>query len=708
MRWWICILCALVCYWHSIFADQWRIWNSQNSPLPTDTITAVVETPEGELWIGTPRGLLHYYAQLWTRYTPANSGLPDSLITALALDAQHRLWIGTPAGVAVLEQSQWQQYTSQNSGLGNDHIRAIAPAPDGSIWFATAGGVFRWHLQQWRSYTTQNSNLPSNNVQTIAVAPNGDVWIGTENAGIAVFHQQRWKQYGMHNSPLPSNVVLALLATTEAIWIATWGNGLVKLSLPDSTWHIYTTANSPLPHDWIRAIAADHCGTLWLGTRAGGLAMTNGRSWEIWQPNNSPLPDYFVRALFTRSPARIWIGTNRGLVLFQPAPQILLSLESIILDCHDPTLRGMLTTRGEFTSSNLFIFLLHQADRIDTLRQIPAQCSLPFAFPLQNVLEHPQFQLEIVSTAPPVSALSDTLRTTMPIPTIDGDSTMCEGDTVYLSVREPFAHYRWSTGDTTFRVQITQGGTYTVTVTDSSGCSTTRSFTVTAFPRPDIRASADTSICEGEPAFLSVEGGIQYLWEPAESLNDPTSPTPIAFPTETTTYVVRGINEYGCASTDTVTITVRPAPPPPQITQRGDTLFASPATSYQWYRNNTPIAGATQQFLVVTQNGKYKVRITDSTGCSAFSEEIEITVNSVPSLPAFDGIPLFVEDEELIFSIPTAPFRFALYTLDGRLVEAGQSFSTTYRLRLSTSQPTLLLLICQTTTRLFRSLVWIP
>ena len=687
-------------------ADQWIIWNTQNSQLPTDTITAVCESVTGVVWVGTPRGLLRYAAQLWTRFTPSNSALPDSVITALAIDAQGRLWVGTRSGVAMLDQSHWYQYTTQNSGLGNDKIRAIAAAPDGSVWFATAGGVFRWYLQQWTGYTTQNSGIPSNNIQAITIAPSGDVWIGTENAGVAVLHQQQWKRYAMDNSPLPSNIVLALYAATDAIWIATWGNGLVKLSLPDSSWSFYTTATSPLPHDWIKTITADPCGAVWIGTRAGGLAMTDGFGWESWQPTNSPLPDFFVRSLCTPAADRIWIGTNRGLVLFQPSAALMLTIDSTIIDCHNPVLQGTLTTRGQFASNNQFVFILEQPTRSDTLHRLTAHCSVSFLFPLADLLENPFFFLRVLATDPAVGTLSDTLRNTMPLPTIEGDSAFCQGDTIWLRVREPFARYQWSTGDTTAAIPITDGGTYAVTVTDSSGCSTTRRFTVTAYPRPQIRASADTSICQGEPAFLSVTGGTQYLWEPTESLNDPTSPTPIAFPTETTTYIVRGINEYGCANTDTVIVTVRPSPPPPQITQRGDTLIASAADSYQWYRNNTPIAGATQQRYVVTQNGRYKVRITDSTGCSAFSEEVEVIVNSVllsqPSLPFTAAIRNFT----LRLSAVPPPFTVHLHTLNGQRFLQATSLTPDFHQRLPLTTPGPVILMIQTAHRWYRCLLF--
>lgn len=57
------------------------------------------------------------------------------------------------------------------------------------------------------------------------------------------------------------------------------------------------------------------------------------------------------------------------------------------------------------------------------------------------------------------------------------------------------------------------------------------------------------------------------------------------------------------------------APAIPTISESNDTLYSSPATTYQWYFNGYQIAGANGPFYVPTQTGNYLVRITDANGC---------------------------------------------------------------------------------------------
>jgi len=67
----------------------------------------------------------------------------------------------------------------------------------------------------------------------------------------------------------------------------------------------------------------------------------------------------------------------------------------------------------------------------------------------------------------------------------------------------------------------------------------------------------------------------------------------------------------------------------PTITKNGNVLTSSEAYSYQWYLDNEPIDGATEQSYTYTQNGTYYVEIINEYSCSSYSEEIPITDVSI-------------------------------------------------------------------------------
>lgn len=63
--------------------------------------------------------------------------------------------------------------------------------------------------------------------------------------------------------------------------------------------------------------------------------------------------------------------------------------------------------------------------------------------------------------------------------------------------------------------------------------------------------------------------------------------------------------------------------------------------TYQWYYNNTPIAGATNNTYNVTQSGDYYVMVTDSNGCTAQSDVFNVIINGIESVDVNDAIQVY-------------------------------------------------------------------
>ncbi len=70
-------------------------------------------------------------------------------------------------------------------------------------------------------------------------------------------------------------------------------------------------------------------------------------------------------------------------------------------------------------------------------------------------------------------------------------------------------------------------------------------------------AGSETSICSGDTIQLGATAvtGLTYQWTPSSGLSDDAISNPLAFPAETTTYILEASNP-NCSGTDTVTISV--------------------------------------------------------------------------------------------------------------------------------------------------------
>jgi Secretion system C-terminal sorting domain len=75
----------------------------------------------------------------------------------------------------------------------------------------------------------------------------------------------------------------------------------------------------------------------------------------------------------------------------------------------------------------------------------------------------------------------------------------------------------------------------------------------------------------------------------------------------------------------------------PTITKKDSTLTCDQASAaYQWYKNDTTIVGATNRTYLVSQNGTYKVKVTNANGCSRLSDTIRLMLNPPVGLDEAD------------------------------------------------------------------------
>lgn len=186
---------------------------------------------------------------------------------------------------------------------------------------------------------------------------------------------------------------------------------------------------------------------------------------------------------------------------------------------------------------------------------------------------------------------------------------------------------------------VAQNTTYTLTVTDGVGCANTDQMNLSIFGDGDAQTGPDETMCPGGSVTISATGGVDYLWAPAESLDDPTSATPTASPAATTTYTVEVTNADGCIATGTVTVTVAV----PLITAPADALVcigestqlvATGAVDYTW----SPADGLSATDIAnpiasPTETTTYVVSGTDANGCQG-SDTVTVTVAPLPNISA--------------------------------------------------------------------------
>jgi ligand-binding sensor domain-containing protein len=308
---------------------KWEIFNSDNSDLPHDGINTLISDGEGGIWVGTYErtedgktensGLTHLNSRgKGQTFNTNNSGLPHDRVSAISSDSKNGLWLGTQDGFAHKKNSgEWEVFNKNNSDLPHNTVYTLFVDEAGGQWLGTDNGLALFNNKKWQTFN-ESSELPDNIVQAIANDANGGLWVGTHYAGMAhIDALGEWKIFNTDNSDLPKNDVNALLIDgNDGVWVGTYGGGLAQLR-SSGKWKIFNALNSELPNNKINAMVNDGTGGIWVATDDGGLAHLNASAqWKIFNTENSDLPDNDVNTLIKDSKGGLWLGTNAGLAHF--------------------------------------------------------------------------------------------------------------------------------------------------------------------------------------------------------------------------------------------------------------------------------------------------------------------------------------------------------------------------------------------------------
>lgn len=145
---------------------------------------------------------------------------------------------------------------------------------------------------------------------------------------------------------------------------------------------------------------------------------------------------------------------------------------------------------------------------------------------------------------------------------------MCQNEQLIAEIR-PLSVYAisdilWDFGDGQKSAenpiihQYVEAGIYTITayLSWNNGCVDTIRSPVLVRPLPVADAGPDVATCPGQAVILRGSGGIDYEWIPRGDTTVLSPRVNIVMPTDTTYYVLRVVDFYGCSDYDTVWVHV--------------------------------------------------------------------------------------------------------------------------------------------------------
>ena len=268
-----------------------------------DRVRAMVEGPDGRLWLGVESGLRVYdgYDLETFRAAPGSvDGFPPAPVESLFLDREGRLWVGQRDALVQIDprrrtvEAVYLPDPVDPGRLPPGSVSHMIQDADGRLWVGTLDWSDRQEsglvlldpetgaMERFHHDPADPTSLSNNRVRSMVVDAQGDLWVATwsglnrRRRGESTFVRYR------HDPEDPASLgyddVMALHVGAEGtLWVATIGGGLARY---DPVRDAFERVPG-FPSERLTTLSGQHPGALWVGALDGGLARLDPASREV-------------------------------------------------------------------------------------------------------------------------------------------------------------------------------------------------------------------------------------------------------------------------------------------------------------------------------------------------------------------------------------------------------------------------------------------
>ncbi len=221
---------------HAGGLDRLRDDRVEAVPLPglgdrPASVLALAPARDGGLWLGTyDQGVLHLPGPAGGTPLPRltrSDGLPADHVRALLEDPDGTLWIGTTHGLARRRDGELRVFGSAD-GLPAGFIRVLYRAPDGVLWIGTSAGIAAFGPDQRIRAWHPDRDFPAMGSFDFLGDPDGTLWIASDR-GLLRMRDGRFTVYD-RAAGLPKDTVFRVLDDGRGqLWLSS-NHGVFRIA----------------------------------------------------------------------------------------------------------------------------------------------------------------------------------------------------------------------------------------------------------------------------------------------------------------------------------------------------------------------------------------------------------------------------------------------------------------------------------------------
>ncbi len=202
---------------------------------------------KGLLWFGTTSGLKRfdgYGIKTYRSDASSPNVLPNNTVLALTEDHQEQVWIGTRNGLVCMDKRKGTFHTYHLPANNQKIIYTLFTSKDGTVWIGTDGGLTRYIPSTHNFYTYNSANtfaiepngkkkrVDNYSIKSIVEDKDGTLYLGTWEHGIYRLDPKRKTMYHYGKELGLSSAYSLCLDSKGQLWVGTWGHGVICLTHP--------------------------------------------------------------------------------------------------------------------------------------------------------------------------------------------------------------------------------------------------------------------------------------------------------------------------------------------------------------------------------------------------------------------------------------------------------------------------------------------